>query len=167
VASRAPGPNWPAGVPFVAADMPTATPFMLHVYAAMAEAEGIAISTRTKTALAAAKARGAKLGNPRLLAGSPGQARMVVTRDFSAHAIVYIIETTYISTGGGDLACSLTLSVRSQMCWIRSAVGEKPTSEVTALPQPAFPITRASCMGGGADGLPFTCPHTSPRAGAA
>ena len=62
--------------------MPTATPFMLHVYAAMAEAEGIAISTRTKTALAAAKARGAKLGNPRLLAGSPGQARMVVTRDF-------------------------------------------------------------------------------------
>jgi DNA invertase Pin-like site-specific DNA recombinase len=60
------------GVPFVAADMPTATPFMLHIYAAMAEAEGIAISTRTKAALAAAKARGVKLGNPRLLAGSPG-----------------------------------------------------------------------------------------------
>jgi hypothetical protein len=33
-----------SGVPFVAADMPTATPFMLHVYAAMAEAEGKAIS---------------------------------------------------------------------------------------------------------------------------
>ena len=64
------------GVPFVAADMPTATPFMLHIYAAMAEAEGIAISTRTKAALAAAKARGVKLGNPRLLAGSPAQARM-------------------------------------------------------------------------------------------
>ena len=45
------------GVPFVAADMPTATPFMLHIYAAMAEAEGIAIGTRTKAALAAAKAR--------------------------------------------------------------------------------------------------------------
>jgi DNA invertase Pin-like site-specific DNA recombinase len=64
------------GVPFVAADMPTAIPFMLHIYAVMAEAEGIAISTRTKAALAAAKARGVKLGNPRLLAGSPGQARM-------------------------------------------------------------------------------------------
>ena len=64
------------GVPFVAADMPTATPFMLHIYAAMAAAEGIAISTRTKAALSAAKACGVKLGNPRLLAGSPGQARM-------------------------------------------------------------------------------------------
>ena len=64
------------GVPFVAADMPTATPFMLHIYAAMAAAEGIAISMRTKAALAAAKARGVKLGNPRLLAGSPDQARM-------------------------------------------------------------------------------------------
>jgi DNA invertase Pin-like site-specific DNA recombinase len=56
--------------------MPTATPFMLHIYAAMAEAEGVAISTRTKAALAAAKARGVKLGNPRLLAGTPDQARM-------------------------------------------------------------------------------------------
>jgi DNA invertase Pin-like site-specific DNA recombinase len=63
-------------VPFVACDIPTATPVMLHVYAAMAEAEGIAISARTKAALQAAKARGVQLGNPRLLAGSPDQARL-------------------------------------------------------------------------------------------
>jgi DNA invertase Pin-like site-specific DNA recombinase len=62
------------GVPFVAADMPTATLFMLHVYAAMAEAEGKAISARTKAALAAAKARGVKLGNLRLIAGNRDQA---------------------------------------------------------------------------------------------
>ncbi len=55
--------------------MPNATPFMLHVYAAMAQEEGRAISVRTKAALAAAKARGVKLGNPNLLAGSPDQAR--------------------------------------------------------------------------------------------
>ena len=62
------------GVPFVAVDMPTATPFMLHVYAAMAEAEGKAISARTKAALAAAKARGVRLGNPRLTPGNRDQA---------------------------------------------------------------------------------------------
>jgi len=53
------------GVPFLACDMPTATPFMLHIYAAVAEEEARAISRRTKAALAAAKARGVKLGGDR------------------------------------------------------------------------------------------------------
>lgn len=54
-----------ARVPFLAVDMPNATPFMLHVYAAVAEEEARAISRRTKAALAAAKARGIKLGGQR------------------------------------------------------------------------------------------------------
>lgn len=54
-----------SAVPFVAADMPTATPFEIHIRAAMAEEERRKISRRTKDALAAAKARGVKLGNPR------------------------------------------------------------------------------------------------------
>lgn len=53
------------GVPFLAADMPTADPFMLHIYAAVAEEERRTISRRTKVALAAAKARGVKLGGDR------------------------------------------------------------------------------------------------------
>lgn len=67
-----------ACVPFVAADMLTATPSMLHIYAAMSEADGKAICTRTKAALAAAKARGVKLGNPRLVAGNREHAYWAV-----------------------------------------------------------------------------------------
>lgn len=42
-----------------------ADPFMLHLYAALAEKERSLIAQRTKDALAAAKARGVKLGNPK------------------------------------------------------------------------------------------------------
>jgi len=51
-----------SGVRFVAADMPNADRFMMHVYAAMAEEEGRRISERTRAALASAKARGIQLG---------------------------------------------------------------------------------------------------------
>jgi DNA invertase Pin-like site-specific DNA recombinase len=54
-----------SGVEFVAADMPTANKLTLHVMAAFAEYERDAISTRTRDALAAAKARGVKLGGPK------------------------------------------------------------------------------------------------------
>ena len=52
------------GVPFIVTEIPNADPFMLHIYAAVAEQERTKISERTKAALAAAKARGVKLGNP-------------------------------------------------------------------------------------------------------
>ena len=58
-----------AKVPFVAVDMPFATPLLLHVMAAFAEHERTQISARTKAALAAAKARGVELGkNGKVLA---------------------------------------------------------------------------------------------------
>jgi DNA invertase Pin-like site-specific DNA recombinase len=52
-------------VPFVVAELgKDVDPFVLHMYAALAEKERMLISGRTKVALAAAKARGVQLGNP-------------------------------------------------------------------------------------------------------
>lgn len=54
-------------VPFVVAELGSdVDPFILHLFAALAEKERALISTRTKAALAAAKARGVILGGPKL-----------------------------------------------------------------------------------------------------
>jgi DNA invertase Pin-like site-specific DNA recombinase len=54
-------------VPFVVVELGAdVDPFILHLFAALAEKERAMISTRTKAALAAAKARGVALGNPKL-----------------------------------------------------------------------------------------------------
>ena len=58
-----------AKVPFVAVDMPFATPLLLHVMAAFAQHEREMISARTRGALAVAKQRGVVLGaNGKVLA---------------------------------------------------------------------------------------------------
>lgn len=52
-------------MPFIVAELGRdADPFMLHLYAALAEKERRLISERTKAALAIRKASGSKLGNP-------------------------------------------------------------------------------------------------------
>ncbi len=65
-----------SGIEFVACDNPHATRFTIHILAAVAEHEREMISARTKAALAAAKARGVRLGNPNLCGGNPATSRL-------------------------------------------------------------------------------------------
>jgi DNA invertase Pin-like site-specific DNA recombinase len=66
-------------VPFVVAELgPAVDPFVLHIYAALAEKERALISQRTRAALHAAKARGVKLGNPRVSTGKQAKSGLGV-----------------------------------------------------------------------------------------
>jgi DNA invertase Pin-like site-specific DNA recombinase len=69
-------------VPFVVAELgPDVDPFILHLFAALAEKERAMIAARTKAALIAAKARGVKLGGPKL-----AQARKLALETIGAAA---------------------------------------------------------------------------------
>jgi DNA invertase Pin-like site-specific DNA recombinase len=66
-------------VKFVCADMPEANEAMIGFMAVMAQYERQMISTRTMAALAAAKARGQVLGNPKRMPGNRQSAALAST----------------------------------------------------------------------------------------
>ena len=95
-------------VPFLVCDLgPNADPFMLHIYAALAEQERRMISTRTKVALAAAKARGVSLGGDRghRPAAAPdaklGGEAVRQMADQHAHGLLSTIEGVRHDLGAG------------------------------------------------------------------
>jgi DNA invertase Pin-like site-specific DNA recombinase len=62
---------------------------MLHLYAALAEKERRLISERTKAALAAKKANGARLGNPKNTAAAALAGRLAQQAEADRHAPMF------------------------------------------------------------------------------
>jgi DNA invertase Pin-like site-specific DNA recombinase len=110
-------------VPFIVAELGRdADPFMLHLYAALAEKERRLISERTRAALAAKRANGAKLGNPSIVAaGSLGRSAQTTAADEFVTGLLPVVEAIR-STGSTTLeAITAALNQRG----IRSARGGK------------------------------------------
>src|SRR5450830_736485 len=80
-------------VPFLVAELGAdVDPFILHLFAALAEKERALISSRTKSALAAAKARGVTLGGPKIReAQKIAAARVAEIADHHARNVLPII----------------------------------------------------------------------------
>jgi DNA invertase Pin-like site-specific DNA recombinase len=75
-------------IPFVVAELGAdIDPFVLHLFAAVAERERVMIGQRTREALAQAKARGVKLGNPNLAEAQvkASKARVKIADAFAAN----------------------------------------------------------------------------------
>jgi DNA invertase Pin-like site-specific DNA recombinase len=90
-----------SGVRFLACDMPEANDLTVGIMALVAQQQREAISRRTKEALAAAKARGVKLGNPNGAAalkragkgGAPLRAAVAANADAFAESLAPVIQT--------------------------------------------------------------------------
>jgi DNA invertase Pin-like site-specific DNA recombinase len=111
-------------VPFIVAELGRdADPFMLHLYAALAEKERRLIGERTKAALAAKRAAGKTLGNPRNLdhAGSLGRAALARSADEFASSLTPVVQAIR-ATGALTLA---SMAIELNRRGIRSARGGK------------------------------------------
>jgi DNA invertase Pin-like site-specific DNA recombinase len=117
-------------VPFIVAELGAdADPFMLHLYAALAEKERRLIAERTRNALAQRKAQGNRLGNPRNVkeAAALGRAARVSEADrFAANVlpIVAAIRASGINTLAGIADALNARGIRSARGgnWHASAV---------------------------------------------
>jgi DNA invertase Pin-like site-specific DNA recombinase len=145
-------------VPFITVELGTATdPFLLRIYAALAEKERALISPRTKDALAAARSRGVKLGGPKLPeARRKALAVRSADADAFAHNTQPIIEQIRAAGAASlrQIAAALNargIATRRGGTWtaqqvadvLRRKIGTKPKAVGEAEPVEAAPVDRA------------------------
>ena len=109
-------------VPFIVAELGAdADPFMLHLYAALAEKERNLISQRTRAALAAKKAAGARLGNRTNLGETSvlGAAANAAQADRHAADVTPVVRQ--IQTAGGRTLRQIAAALNAR--GIRTARG--------------------------------------------
>src|SRR5215204_5452996 len=111
-------------VPFVVAELGRdADPFMLHLYAALAEKERRLISERTKAALAARKANGGRLGNPRNIAQAGELGRQIQVSAAAEFAARVFPALSAIRAEGADTLEAICCALNQQ--GIRTARGKR------------------------------------------
>ena len=109
-------------VPFIVAELGTdADPFMLHLYAALAEKERRLIGERTKAALSARKAQGARLGNRSNPADAAAQGREVQISEADQFAANILPIIKAIQESGATTLAAITQALNNR--GIRSARG--------------------------------------------
>ena len=119
-------------VDFVCCDFPEASPLTLHIMAAVAEHEAKSISVRTKAALAAAKARGVKLGTDNLPPELMAEARVKGTAAVKQIADTYAAKVSSVIEGLMSRGMSLRAIARElESLSIQTARGGQwtPTAE--------------------------------------
>lgn len=141
-------------VPFIVAELGAdADPFMLHLYAALAEKERRLISERTRSALASRKQKGAKLGNPSNSAEAAAKGREVTISDADrfAAAILPIIRKIEASGTTSLRGIARTLNERG----VRTARGGTwQVSNVRNVLARSNPCRTSSLLLGGKFGNP-------------
>jgi DNA invertase Pin-like site-specific DNA recombinase len=123
-----------SGARFLAVDMPEANELTIHIMAAVAQAERKAISKRTREALAAAKARGVKLGglrnNPADLRLGPAASVAIRKRNAEQRAAKVRAQIDSIRGNGAALSLRAIAAALNEMAIMTPRGGHWTASQV-------------------------------------